>query len=53
MLPPILQQECNVLSQRQPETSLSWQPAQEDITTVIDMARGKTNAVTTSTAPSK
>jgi hypothetical protein len=29
------------------------QPAKEDITTVIDMARGRMNAVTTSTAPSK
>jgi hypothetical protein len=41
------------LSQRRPKANLSWQPAKEDITTVIDMARGKMSAVTTSTAPSK
>jgi hypothetical protein len=41
------------LSQRQPDVNLSRQLVKEDITIVIDMARGKTNAVRTSTAPSK
>jgi hypothetical protein len=41
------------LSQRQPEVNLSQQPVKEDITTVIDTARGKMSAMTTSTAPSK
>jgi hypothetical protein len=41
------------LSQRQPEANLSRQLAKEDITTMIDMARGKMSAVTTSMAPSK
>jgi hypothetical protein len=36
-----------------PEANLSRQLVKEDITTVIDTARGKTSAVTTSTAPSK
>jgi hypothetical protein len=41
------------LSQHQPEANLSWQLTKEDITTMIDMARGKMSAVTTSTALSK
>jgi hypothetical protein len=53
MLPLTLRQGCSALSQRQPEANLSRQPAKEDITTVIDMAKGKMSAVTTSTALSK
>jgi hypothetical protein len=53
MLPPTLLQECNALNQLQPEASLSRQPAKEDITTVIDTAKGKMIAVTTNTALSK
>jgi hypothetical protein len=53
MLPLTLPQECNTLSQHQPEASLSRQLAKEDITTMIDMARGKMSTVTTSMVPSK
>jgi hypothetical protein len=53
MLPPTPLQECNTLSQRQPEANLSRQPVKEDITTMIDTARGKMSPVTTSMAPSK
>jgi hypothetical protein len=53
MLPPTPLQEYNTSNQRQPEVNLSRQPVKEDITIVINMARGKTNAVTISMAPSK
>jgi hypothetical protein len=35
MLPLTLLQECNALNQRQPEASLSRQPAKENITVVV------------------
>jgi hypothetical protein len=41
------------LSQRQPEANLIRQLAKEDITIVIDTAKGKMSAVTISTALSK
>jgi hypothetical protein len=53
MLLLTLLQGCNALSQHQLEANLSGQPAKEDITTVINTARGRPNAVTTSMAPSR
>jgi hypothetical protein len=41
------------LNQRQPEANLSRLPAKEDITTMIDMAKGKMSVATTSTVLSK